>query len=97
MPDHTQISVFPKVGSKLQDLFLLNKLKNFDPSNFYLKPNKLFSEFTEDHKLTTINLISRIRGGSGELDALKKRNREIEGDNKTTRISYKRTGGSVEK
>jgi regulator of replication initiation timing len=72
LPNGGTVSLFPKLGTSLESLFLLEKLRCFDPKKFYLKPNKLFSIFTLDHHLSTINLNVRIRGGSGELDELKK-------------------------
>jgi hypothetical protein len=71
LPNQETVSIFPKVGTEVSDIFLHPKLKEFDKENFFLKTNISTKLISEEHRITTIHLIPKMRGGSGDGDDAK--------------------------
>ena len=71
MPDAKTISIFPNVGTPFSQLLYLPQFAMIDNIDFFLKANNPIKLISEEHRITTLFLIPRLRGGSYELDKLR--------------------------
>ncbi len=71
MPDAKTISIFPNVGTPFLQILSLPQFSMIDKNDFFLKANNPIKLISEEHRITTLYLIPKLRGGSHELDELR--------------------------
>jgi hypothetical protein len=70
MPDASTISIYPRIDSSFSDILSLPDFSMIDKQKYFLKSNSPIKLISEQHRLTTLYLIPRLRGGSYESDKI---------------------------